>query len=515
MTLATAIAALLLWGGTGGRASAQPYSPQYLKEGHIDNVYGAGESKTLPNGFNGPIDIYGHGPANNTTQDGANIVINSYNAGGSYKDYTSVWTGTWGGTSCPGPHWKDISEIHWTLSRTDLSSGHSYPCNVPDTFTYRTGGTSSVYTATKGDDGKDDGVPLIQTINIPVQSENDWGQVTPPRTSSNQLDNYTRPTTINVHDQATLDHIRIEDLRWYYRVHTLRQNGDSGGCHRGCIFTPPSTANDTYDKITHKWHWWETADSVGKGFLDAAVRIIDGANVCVRNSITDATTRPASRKPAGATTPNDSTDAVVVLPTNDRYTLRVAGNIDSMNMTHSAPSGSFYTQSDFPSGPSLDTIHSSSQTANAKYGQGFPFAPPSLGGFNDGETVNLRPMPTSTQASVLGVKGNYNFKVHNAEWTTHLPNKAADHPGVIEVGDSTKGSGHMHIYSGGMLKNFDGCGVNTSFPMYLGCYDPSYGDSTAPHFYLHGTEPIYVANYGVSGSGTVPIDPCKAKLYLT
>ena len=513
MTLATAIAALLLWGGTGGRASAQAYSPQYLKEGHIDNVYGAGESKTLPAGFIGPIDIYGNGPANNTTRDGANIVINSYNAGGSYQDYTTLWKGIWNGPCGNHPsNYNDPAITNWTVDQTYHSRNHPpYPCsNVQDTFTYRTGGTSPVYTATKGDDGKDDGVPLIQTTPpSSVHDENSWGQVTPPKTSSNQLDNYTRPTTINVHDQATLDHIRIEDLRWYYRVHTLRQNENSDGCLQGC-----QSGQATYYKISHKRHHWETADSVGKGFLDAAVRIIDGANVCVRNSITDATTRPASRKPAGATTPNDSTDAVVVLPTNDRYTLRVAGNIDSMNMTHSAPTGTFYTQSDFPSGPSLDTIHSSSQTVNAAYDRGFQFAPPSLRGFSNGKDINLPDMPTSTEASVLGVKGNYNFKEHNAEWTTHLPDKAADHPGVIEVGERTKGTGHMHIFSGGMLKNFDGCGVNTSFPMYLGLPVSQGGDGGAPYFYLHGTEPIYIANYGVKGSNAVPNDPCKAKLYL-
>ena len=512
MTLATAIAALLLWGGTGGRAYAQPYSPQYLQEGHIDNVYGAGESKTLPNGFIGPIDIYGNGPANNTTRDGANIVINSYNAGGSFQDYTTLWKGIWNGTCGNEPSYNDPAITNWTVTQTDHSRDHTpYPCNVQDTFTYRTGGTSPVYTATKGDDGKDDGVPLIQTTTPPssVQNENDWSQVTPPKTSSNQLDNYTRPTTINVHDQATLDHIRIEDLRWYYRVHTLRQNRDSDGCLQGC-----QSGQATYYKISHKRHHWETADSVGKGFLDAAVRIIDGANVCVRNSITDATTRPASRKPAGATTPNDSTDAVVVLPTNDRYTLRVVGNIDKMNMAHDiTPSPEYYTQANLPVG--ADSIFSYPSSVGNVFvdASGFNFAPPSLGTFNNG-VVNLPALKTNTPASVIGVNGNYIFEPGNAEWTTHLPNKAADHPGVIEVGSTTKGTSHMHIFSGGMLKNFEGCGVNTSFPMYLGCYDPSYGDSTAPHFYLHGTEPIYVANYGVKGSGTVPIDPCKAKLYL-
>ena len=78
MTLATAIAALLLWGGTGGRASAQ--SLQHVDPINVAHVYGAGESTKLT-GSAGPVGIYASGEPNNVSG-GANIVIHSYNAGG-------------------------------------------------------------------------------------------------------------------------------------------------------------------------------------------------------------------------------------------------------------------------------------------------------------------------------------------------------------------------------------------------------------------------------------------------
>ena len=104
MTLATAIAALLLWGGTGGRAYAQ-LRPEYLSgQSGVLNIYGAGESKALPAGFNGPIDIYAYGPATGA-YGGPNIVINSYNAGGYFKNYTNIWEINWNksGNPCPTP----------------------------------------------------------------------------------------------------------------------------------------------------------------------------------------------------------------------------------------------------------------------------------------------------------------------------------------------------------------------------------------------------------------------------
>ena len=126
MTLATAFAALLLWGGTGGRASAQPL--QHVDPNNVAHVYGAGESTRLT-GAAGPVGIYANGQPNAVTG-GANIVIHSYNARGHYNDYTTVWKATISGlSSCPGTNWKDVASP-WSNIQTDTSTNHpAYPCN--------------------------------------------------------------------------------------------------------------------------------------------------------------------------------------------------------------------------------------------------------------------------------------------------------------------------------------------------------------------------------------------------
>ena len=131
MTLATAFAALLLWGGTGGRAYAQPLLPEYLSgQSGVLNIYGAGESKTLPAG-NHSIDIYAYGPATGA-YGGPNIVINSYNAGGHYQDYTNIWKATINtGSSCgSNADWLNIGSSDWSLVRTDTTPDHITPLHL-------------------------------------------------------------------------------------------------------------------------------------------------------------------------------------------------------------------------------------------------------------------------------------------------------------------------------------------------------------------------------------------------
>ena len=105
--------------------------------------------------------------------------------------------------------------------------------------------------------------------------------------------------------------------------------------------TPPSTAHTTYDKISHKWHYWAApVPHLGLHKLDAALRLVRGAEVCVLGNVKDSTTTAASKNTAAAL--DDNTDAVVVLPNNGRYTLRVAGDIDKMNMAHDTTASADY-----------------------------------------------------------------------------------------------------------------------------------------------------------------------------
>ena len=157
MTLATAIAALLLWGGTGGRAYAQ-LRPEYLSgQSGVLNIYGAGESKALPNGFIGPIDIYGYGQPGNPLTGGTNIVINSYDGNG-YREYTNVQQGTWQGNCNSKPDWNVVSGINWGAIESDLHPT-TYPCSGLS-YNYQARDTTAPYTSTRNG-LTDDGVSLV------------------------------------------------------------------------------------------------------------------------------------------------------------------------------------------------------------------------------------------------------------------------------------------------------------------------------------------------------------------
>ena len=98
LMMMAASVALLCWSGSGSVAKAQLLS--HVDPGNVAHVYGAGESTKLT-GSAGPVGIYANGEPNAVTG-GANIVIHSYNAGGSWTDYTRVWNTTWSqGSNCP------------------------------------------------------------------------------------------------------------------------------------------------------------------------------------------------------------------------------------------------------------------------------------------------------------------------------------------------------------------------------------------------------------------------------
>ena len=334
-----------------------------------------------------------------------------------------------------------------------------------------------------------------------------WG-VTANTNNLEYLTNYRRPTSIVITggtvgnpDYHQFDKFLYKDIDWEYEIDSVKANTtfakyDFSSCNSG---------HYTMFGFEVKW---EHDRRPGATLVDGAIALQPNAVVCVENDIKDATATPASEHPVAlkATgTPNNQTDAVLVLTNQGRTTLRVGGSFDSINIVNDT--AGFYTQASFPQ--HADTVYSYSATAgNVFNATGFQFGLNSLRGFNDGGKIKLCALLYHTDASVLGVRKNYNFKTNNAEWTTHLPNKATDHPGVIEIGDTTKGTGHMHIYSGGMLKNIDGCFMNSSFAMYLGHPAVGMGDKTSAQFNLNGNEPLYITNYGVGA----PTAPCQADL---
>ncbi|MGP1462009.1 hypothetical protein [Tannerella sp.] len=389
----------------------------------------------------------------------------------------------------------------------------------------------------------DDGIPLVQingtmmksstdlsnqvkmasvvgteAYSIAANSTTDMG-ANAANSGAATMANYKRPTTVLIEkgdNEAvqTFDEFTYRDINWWYTTDTVypqlgSQKVGSSSCGSGEM---------TFITISPEWR--RPADPVrGSTFIDGAIVIAAGAHVCVKNNVKDATAVAATSKVAANPLADEKTDALLVLPNDGRSTLRVGGDIDSINIAHDAtlpfiqannPTNKFYTQATFP----VSATNIYSYPAGASFGNGFTFAPNSLGGFtNAAINVSLPALPVNTEASVLGVNGNYNYKANNAEWHTNLVpgGTMTDHPGVIEIGTKTRGSGHMHIYSGGMLKNFESCIVNSSFPMHLGCPSNLTGDAAASQFVLNGTQPLHIMNYGV---GRPVVDACLADLYF-
>ena len=102
------LAAFLLAASSGGIAWGQAY---ISGPAGVQNTFGAGESARLNNGT---VIFPGGGTWTGSEIEIAtgsgNIVINSYNAGGRYTDYTNKWTGSWSGNgngrcNSPWPDW--------------------------------------------------------------------------------------------------------------------------------------------------------------------------------------------------------------------------------------------------------------------------------------------------------------------------------------------------------------------------------------------------------------------------
>ena len=332
--------------------------------------------------------------------------------------------------------------------------------------------------------------------------------------TAEHMANYKRPTTMLIEKGAndavqTFDNFIYKDINWWYTADTvdveIGTRVESVGCGSGHM---------TFFPV--KPIWVRSNPIRGNTFIDGAIVVAAGAHVCVEHNVTDATSEAATSKTAGNNLADKKTDAILVLPTDGRSTLRVAGNFDSINMAHYAAdtfvtssSNSFFKQSTFP----VAATDIYSYPAGGDFGTGFQFAPLSLKGFNDGGLIDLLDLKNTTPASVLGVFGNYNYKTNNAEWHTNLvpatPSITTDHPGVIEIGTKTKGTGHMHIYAGGMLKNFESCTKTSSFQMYLGYPKAQGGDATSAQFNLNGQRPLYILNYGI---GSPVSGACDADL---
>lgn len=354
----------------------------------------------------------------------------------------------------------------------------------------------------------DDGVHLVQLTGSPMQDAAAMvGQVSLSSAADNtgSLKNYQRPTSVVL---PTGDHrltnLLFEDIRWYFEKNEASIDNDTEHPNAikyiGKLNRCGSGASTAFSINPY----WKKAVDIGQTFVDGAVVLQPDARVCVEKDLKDHTTTRATSHD-GTALPNTETDAILAFPNNNptqggRFTLRIRGNIDSLNMAQ-APTGApnaFFTQATFPKAAQHIYLYEDRTAAH-------DFAQPHLGAF-----VNNRPNahitnhpieapPTQAKAAIFGLYGNYNWVTNNADvHTDTVPNTFTGNvPGVIEVGPQGSGRSHLNVYSGGILKNFEGCMPLNNFTLHFGA-----GFGT-PTLKITGTKPLRILNYGNNDNRTI------------
>jgi len=367
----------------------------------------------------------------------------------------------------------------------------------------------------------DDGIPLVQFNGLELKSglalnsspdplvsdsndpdgdlDPDPSKINP---TSKHLANYKRPTTILVDAGSYIfSNFNFKNINWWYE----QNNVTTSNLYLGDLGTCGSGASSAFGFSVL---WTKAISSApAETLVDGAIVLIANALVCVTGDVTDGTTDPASIHTTGSS-PNEYTDAILTLPNNGRFTLRVKGNYNYLNMFQQATNGdNYYSQGSFP--VPLDNIYLYPSPTPTAYPT--PFDPTWLNVYNGSllnpvTVANIAAPTPSSVASIFGVYLDYNWMANNADIHTtafnSTPAQIVNNPGVIEIGPTTAGKSHFHVYSGGLLKNFEGCTPITNFTMNFG---DDYGD--IPNFYLDGVEDLSILNYGNNSA-----DFCDAKI---
>ena len=328
-----------------------------------------------------------------------------------------------------------------------------------------------------------------------------WGVETTTQ-SFTQLSNYRRPTTVIVQPgpmgtpaaNHLFNSLIVKDIQWSYIADSVAATPGTGTTLTRCC----SGASTAYPFTVA---WTHDPAYVGETLVDGAIVLQPNAWVCVENDVKDATTDRASAHD-GTANPNDKTDAIMVFPdvsSGGRFTLRVKGDIDSMNMAQrntatSVPAADlFFKQGTFPT-PAADILLTK-DAANAH-----PFNTPLLGQFknnNPNAFITHHPIaapPARAEASIFGVYGSYyhetakNAKIHTD--TASLSGYKDNIPGVIELGPSGAGRDYLYVHSGGIVKNFESCTPLANFALNFG------GGFGTPNFDINSDSTLYIMNYG-------------------
>lgn len=504
----------------------------------VNGEFGAGESVTITAGaLSWPVS----GTLSSSTiqigsQGSQNIVINSYNGNGfisGWADVTAVGLSgsIYDGHTASGNMWANGMTWSGTINGYNLDALTGITTSTTTTTTYEYEKTAYVtcftnthntaagnlcvnfdayegvvpYTSTRDfvSADEDDGTPLIQVTGSTIYSSALLSAATPPLDESTGLIPYIRPTTVavgGINNEFT--GINFLDLQWWYSTFTAVNDPNVTGS-AGSLWTPCAHIESIYGSMAGVKY--DVATQLYTGiYLDAAVQLLDGAQVCVTGSIVDGTGTPASMD--GSDGSDAVSDALLVVPEDARFTLRTYGNVEYINMQQwdGSSGNSWFSKTEanvFPDGASDIFLLTGGTPSSHAY------ATPLLTGVYNPVYEMINTPPSSAIGAIFGVRGNYvhdgSSSGNNADIHTGGVGKSlslsgnsvpTNNPGVIEIGSATTGADRFHIYSGGTLKNFESCnGPASNFALNLT------GPTTTPNFIIDGSDPLYILNYGNNG----------------
>ena len=378
-------------------------------------------------------------------------------------------------------------------------------------------------------DTVDDGVLLIQTVGDEgVSMTANVGQATAATTTP-----YVRPTTVALGGSSTFNTINFQTLEWWIKTHNLEKYGDGRWYSPGTPTTVIQLKCRSYGvyccghmdyptlTLTSIKSW--VVDTVlGTTKLDAAVQLLKGARVCIRDSVADNTGNLGTTPERGGA----KTDAAIVVPFYNRFTLRTKGNFRA-NMVHLDKDSVdtenvLYGQAHFPIA-NHDNILLKSTSGDFQDFAGLPSMveyPNYTIPFHNYRAVTATQKPYNrTEGAVFGVHGDYQYvnptmaEIHTdtvpaATTSPTLADFKNHNMGVIEVGPRTANKSHFHVYGKGMLKNFESCnGPSANFAMQFGDQRGTIHYGGTPAFKINTNDTLYIVNFGNNGSNA-----CEAKL---
>jgi len=387
----------------------------------------------------------------------------------------------------------------------------------------------TLYTSTRNFLGKkDNDKPLLYTISDSYTPDtvNAYNQY---RATLNTID-YIRPTTVLVSGPDNiLDSIMVRDIEWYaaFLKATIKNpkiegpfkatNNNNCAHLTGWVsYVRDSAVFDTIGPTQTTSSIPDAANHTGTHTLnrkvDAAVRILDNADVCVRFGLIDSTEVPYTLASPTSTNYNrDATNAILVLPgypntagERSNFRLKIGGDAailhtqDSNYYLGSNPleDEMFYREAtspvsaESPGEPFPTALKEIYMSGSGIYGSTttwvneasglkrdylHPREPLTITNNSVGDEVPF----VSTAASVYGVRGDYfgYTNIHTRDFA------GEDTTNIIEFGPETNNQDFFKIYSGGMLKNFRGC-TTALDSLLIGTTNTYTTFETAPGFRL-------------------------------